>query len=157
MTPVLVQRTAMAYVGLQTRTTNALEMDSSTARIGKLWEQAYATNVFDTIPQRLDDATPMAVYTDYDNDHHGEYTLLVGAGVAGIDQIPEGLHALVIPSGQYLTFTATGSMPQAVIDVWGEVWRYFDNETPYTRLYMCDVEHYVAADTVTVSIAVAKK
>lgn len=157
MTPVPVQRTAMAYVGLKTRTTNALEMDPGTARIGKLWEQAYATNVFDTIPQRLDDATPMAVYTDYDSDHHGEYALLVGAGVASIDHLPEGLHALTIPGGLYLAFTATGSMPQAVIDVWGEVWRYFDNETPYTRLYTCDVEHYEAADTVTVYIAVARK
>lgn len=145
----------MTTVGIQVRTSNALEMQPESARIGTLWQDAYASNLFGSIPNRIEDKMPVAVYTAYDSDHHGAYSIQVGAAVSAIDTIADGMSALSIPASRYLAFKATGSMPQAVIDVWGVIWSYFGQPSPYKRVYTYDIEQYTGTDTVTVYIAIA--
>ena len=58
-------------------------------------------------------------------------------------------------SGKYVTFSASGEMPQTLIDLWGEVWSYFSAENClYERAYTTDFEYYKSAHEVEVSIAV---
>ncbi|EEY45345.1 bacterial transcription activator [Vibrio cholerae] len=54
-----------------------------------------------------------------------------------------------------MTFSATGEMPQVVIELWGDVWRYFGSEScPYKRAYTTDFEYYKSASEVEISIAI---
>lgn len=155
MTPVPTQIDSIAVIGQQIRTSNAREMDPDTAQISRLWTHVYTDNLFGQIPHLLGDMTPIAVYTDYESDHRGDYALVVSGGVAKIDTVPQSLTALTIPAGRYLVFTANGTLPQAVIDAWGQIWAYFEGEAPYTRLYTCDFEHYRSENSVDIYIAIA--
>ena len=66
--------------------------------------------------------------------------LLAGIEVADLQNVPHGLFGLVIPTGNYLVFTAQGPMPHAVIQAWGVIWRYSSEESEYTRAYSADFE-----------------
>lgn len=136
--------------GLSVRTTNGDEMNPSTAKIGQLWETFYAR----AYPKLTAGANVYGVYTHYESDHMGAYDVM-----ACSDRLPaDALNGSVtsqIASGQYLTFTARGEMPQTVIQLWGTIWDYFSaGDCVHTRAYTTDFEHYLSEDEVAISIAV---
>ena len=140
--PRLITRDAMKVIGLEARTTNALEADPSTARIPGLWQRFFKEHVPEQIPNRSGSGAWMAVYTKYERDASGEYSLVLGAEVTSFDDVPEWLTPVVIPASRYLVFSAQGTMPQAVIETWGQVWSYFAASPEYERAYTADFEVY---------------
>lgn len=134
--------------GYSVRTTNAQEMQQETAKIGALWGGFYAQ----AMPTLTPTATIYGVYSNYESDYTGEFTVL-----AGSDALAENtsLDRCQIQAGRYLVFTEQGSMPQAVIDAWGKVWQYFSNpNSPHQRAYCTDFEKYVGTDQVEIYIGV---
>jgi len=135
--------------GLSVRTTNADEMNSDKARIGALWQ------VFDdkvSIDYK-NGSRVFGVYYNYESDAHGEFTVLAGSNQ--LDDSVKDLEHVVIPSGKYLVFEAKGEVPQVVIDVWGEIWRYFDSESSeYQRTFTADFEYYKNQNEIEICIAV---
>jgi predicted transcriptional regulator YdeE len=76
----------------------------------------------------------------------------VTAGVA--TSKPES--PLALQAGDYLVFSATGPMPQTVLQTWGQVWQYFQTNTGVQRSYATDFEAYLGTDKVEIHIGVKK-
>ncbi|MEJ2763602.1 GyrI-like domain-containing protein [Photobacterium sp. MCCC 1A19761] len=136
--------------GFSVRTTNADEMSPSTAKIGQLWETFYAQ----AYPKLTAGSNIYGVYTHYESDHTGAYDVMACSDGLAADAL-NGAVSTQIASGKYLTFTAQGEMPQAVISLWGTIWDYFRaDDCAHTRAYTTDFEHYLSADEVAISIAI---
>ena len=104
----------------------ALRTDNSPAGLQKLgahWQRFFQEQILEKIPNKASPKT-YAVYTDYESDHTNAYTLILGAKVSEAStKAPEGLVAHTIPGQSYAVVTARGSMPQALIKSWQEIWQ----------------------------------
>jgi predicted transcriptional regulator YdeE len=141
MDPTAVATSAFLVVGLRTRTTNRIEAVSEMARIPVLWRKFFADNVSDSIPARIpDSADIVAVYSDYESDHRGQYSLIVGHRVSSLDHIPKGMGGLLVRQGRYLRFPVEGPLPSALIEAWDAIRQFFDLSHEYERAYITDFE-----------------
>ena len=153
MGPERVRRDELRVVGIETRTSNQREAEEATAAIPALWRRFHREEVERRIPGRAAAGRTCAVYTDYEGDHRGGYRLVVGAEVAGADEVPAGMVAVTVPAGDYLVFAARGPMPDALIATWRRIWEYFEH-APVRRAYTADLEvHYPAGSAVDVCVA----
>jgi predicted transcriptional regulator YdeE len=119
-------------VGIQIRTSNANAMET----IGPLWGRFFEEQLAEKIPGRVDDRT-LGVYSDYESDHNGEYTLMAGCRVKDDAPTPEGLERIRVPAQEYVIITGKGEMPQVVWETWGKVY-----ETDIPRAFTTDFEVY---------------
>jgi len=105
----------------------------------------------------MDSAVTVSVYTEYESDHLGKYTVLVGSPVtASLGQYAE-YEVTEVPDGSFLLFTARGQMPVALVETWQQIWAYFEGDVPYERAYSADFEihHQDQPDRVDVYVAVS--
>lgn len=107
------------------------------AVIGGLW-QKFFTEGFASLPGKVSGKT-MGVYTDYENDEHGDYTFMTACEVNG--DVPEGYEVSVVPAGKYAKFTVRGNMMTVVGEFWQQLW-----QMPLERTYVCDYEEYQNSD-----------
>lgn len=130
-----LQKEAISIVGISTRTSNAkgrAEID-----IPQLWHNFMANQAIKSIPNKLSD-TMYALYTDYESDHNGEYTVILGYEVSSLDNIPEEYTVKFVEEATYKKFIAKGDLTKnAVIDVWMEIWN-----SDINRAYTTDIEVY---------------
>ena len=54
----------------------------------------------------------MGMCADFAND--GSFTYSIGAEVARIDEVPDGMVARTVPAAKYAVFTAKGKVPQSI-------------------------------------------
>lgn len=150
MSVKLVEIDKKRISGFSIRTTNAKEMNPSTGRIGPLWKE-----FDDKVEVDYKNGNRVyGVYFNYESDATGEFSVL-----AGTDQLDANsstkLESIVIQSGKYLVFTASGDIQKIIFDTWGRVWEYFSKEdAKYTRLYTTDFEYYVNQNEIEICIAV---
>ena len=147
-----VEIPTQAVQGLSVRTRNADEMQADTARIGPLWAD-FAAQI---APHLAQGARVYGVYHRYESDAHGAFDVLAGAdallSTAG-DAV--ALRRVDMAPGPYLVFDAPGALPQAVVDAWARIWRYFDDPLcPHQRAYTTDFECYAPDGLTTICIAV---
>ena len=152
--PKLTTRTEFKAVGIEVRTNNTLEMDPSKAKIPGLWGRFFQEGIPGKIPNKKPKSVPLGVYTDYEDDHLGPYSLVAGVEAIDLNSTPNGMRGLTIPAGKYLVFTAVGQMPQALIDTWIYIWKYFSGGSGYARAYTTDFERYDGGEKVEIHIAV---
>lgn len=95
----VTERAELLVVGYAVRTTNADEMDHARAKLPGLWQRAGAPGAFAHVPGQVDENL-YAVLTDYESDHHGAYTQIVGIGVRTVPRLPEGMVAVRVPGGR---------------------------------------------------------
>jgi predicted transcriptional regulator YdeE len=153
MEPELVSVQPFTVAGLSVRTANHDEADPSLAKLPELWGRFYGQQVLDKIPNRQTDPLVYGVYSDYESDASGLYTVTAGVRVSA--SVPE-YNSVTVRGGQYLVFENHGAMPQAVIDGWGAVWRHFLQSQKYKRLFTTDYEEYRGPDRVAIFISVAE-
>ena len=101
--------------GIAARTTNARESAPDTASIPDLCSRFFGENIGAQISNTRGSHTVYGVYTDYESDHTGEYTLLIGKAIDEEANAPEGMTTKRLPAGTYLKFERTGKLPEAVI------------------------------------------
>ncbi|AEF55251.1 GyrI-like domain-containing protein [Marinomonas posidonica] len=140
----------MAVRGIGVRTRNVDEMQPETAKIGDLWGRFYSQ----LMPKLSSNAQVFGLYTHYESDHNGWFDV-----VACTDSLAQGDVAEVkdysIVAGSYLVFRGSGEMPKAVIDLWGEVWRYFSSDhCAYKRAFTTDFECYKSDREIEIYIAI---
>ena len=152
--PRLVTHDEVTVVGISVRTSNTAETDPATAKIAGLWARFYQDDVRGKTPAKSVPAIPLAVYTDYERDHEGQYQVIVGAAVDPKIPTPEGMARATIPAGTYLLFEAEGDMPDVVIDTWKAIWSYFSNSSNHVRAYVTDVEAYPGERAVRIYISI---
>lgn len=133
--------------GIAVRTDNSSEMDSTTAKIGPMWERFYA----EIAPSLKEGANVYGLYTNYESDHNGAFDV-----VACSDNVEvKSVSSYQIQAGNYLVFKGSGQMPQVVIDLWGQVWEYFESPTSqHKRTFATDFELYKGENEVEIFISV---
>lgn len=136
---------ALSVSGPHVRTNNALEATSA-RKIPGLWAafgQAQAAS-------GAGPGAVYAVYSDYQSDANGEYTLTLGEQC-----VPAASGAVSVQAGDYLTFAANGARPAAIIDAWKAVWAYFSAaDRSVQRAYQTDFEKYESPTSATIYIGV---
>ena len=124
--------------GASVRTSNSREM-SPHGQIKGLWQHYCESAAFSA------SETAFAVYSDYETDRDGDYTVTVGkASEAGIE----------VSAGTYLIFTSEGRSPEAIGNAWNRVWLYFSTCDTYIRTFKTDYEVYAPDGAVTLHIGV---
>ncbi|MFC6079997.1 GyrI-like domain-containing protein [Sphaerisporangium aureirubrum] len=136
---IIVDRPETLVIGYAVRTDNADEADPSRAKLPGLWARAGAPGAFAHIPGRVDENL-YAVLFDYEGEHQGAYTQVVGAAVRTAARLPEGMVAVRVPSVPSLKVEAHGPMPQALIEAWQEVWRHTEAGSVPPRAFTTDLE-----------------
>lgn len=124
--------------GQSVRTNNALEA-SAAGKIPTLWSQFYAS-------QSAASESLFGVYTAYESDASGDFTVTAGKKTGG------GNSGVEIRPGIYLAFPAEGEMPAAIIDAWKAVWEYFSQDQPHERAFETDFEEYNGSNSATIYI-----
>lgn len=126
----------MKIIGISTVTTNA--NGQSAENLGKLWGRFFEENISAKIPNKVSDEI-YAVYTDYESNYLGKYTTIIGQKVESLDTVPENLMAREFPNENFQKFVAKGEMPNAVVEVWKEIWQ---KDEQLGRKYTYDYEIY---------------
>ncbi|MBL4655830.1 MAG: effector binding domain-containing protein [Bacteroidia bacterium] len=121
-------------IGISVKTTN--ENNQAMTDMGQLWNKFYSQNIMSKIPDKKNNDV-YSIYTDYETDHTGAYTAIIGCKVNSLDTIPDGLIGKSFKGGKYIKLTAKGKMPDAVIDTWKEIWN-----KEFIRKYTVDFEVY---------------
>lgn len=132
--------------GLSVRTNNQTEMTPN-GKIGPLWQDFYSQ-----LGQKgIMPSIGYGVYSNYESDHLGDFDLTVAqeeaASLAGEQDI-------TIPAGTYLRFEKSGECPQACIDLWKEIWAYFEQDNAPRRSYTADYEEYLSMNKVAIYIGI---
>ncbi|WP_010300172.1 GyrI-like domain-containing protein [Candidatus Odyssella thessalonicensis] len=143
MQQISVMHDQIYLVGQTCRTNNTQEMEQATAKIGPLFSSYFSQNLADQICNRKHPGTTYCVYTEYESDMAGNYTVFIGEEVTTLDQIPSGYASLIIPSQHYKKFTTqAGEMPAVCISAWQEIWQMSPQELGGQRAYQADFEVY---------------
>ena len=122
-------------VGIEIRTTN--ENNQAMEDIPKLWKRFMAEQIAGLIPSKMND-TIYCVYTDYESDHAGPYTVILGCQVASFGNVPDGMRLVTIEGGTYQVVTKRGNvMKGLVVEGWHEIWH-----APIQRSFKADFEVY---------------
>jgi predicted transcriptional regulator YdeE len=137
-----IQQHAGFYIaGLTTRTNNAREM-SGKGKIGNVWHEFLKPNLAAKIPNKIG-VDLIAVYTDYETDHTGHYTYLLGLPVATAESLPASLSLKHVPAGRYAILTSDrGPLKQIVPEIWQRIWSMSPEELGGARAFKTDFEIY---------------
>jgi len=153
--PRLVSLYGKYIVGWEVRTTNQDEMDPAKAKIPGVWKRVYKENLAGQIVEAKEPGVMLGAYTRYQSDTGGPYSLIVGAEVADLENVPQGMAGITVLAQEYMIFTSCGDVPQSVIDGWGAVWKYFAEHTALTRAFTTDFERYDNSKPGVVEIYIA--
>jgi predicted transcriptional regulator YdeE len=124
---------AFNIIGISVRTNNSVGGKD----IGSLWGKFMGEGIFEKIPNKTS-YDIYGIYTDYESDHTGNYTAIVGCHVSKLGEIPAGMVGITIPKSDYEIFTAKGKMPECVYGKWTEIWE----NKELKRTYVADFEVY---------------
>ncbi len=106
-------------VGIAVRTAN----DGRALKdIEALWGRFWSEEIMNKVPNKTSDEI-YAVYTDYESNYQGEYTMIIGMPVSSLNDIPEGYESVSIAKATYQKFVSKGKMPEAVVKTWMEIWQ----------------------------------
>lgn len=130
-------------VGITARTSNSLEANPETAKIGQTIGNYFENNLSQEIANRIKPGTTYCAYTEYEADENGQYTYFVGEEVDSFEKIPDGFEVLIIPRSNYTKFECgPGQMPTVCIDAWKEIWKMQEADFGGRRSYITDFEIY---------------
>lgn len=125
-------------IGIAVETSNL--NNKAATDLAKLWQRFFQEKICDQIPDKETEDV-YAVYTDYESDYTGKYTAIIGQRVTSLDNIPVGLVGKEINNDKLSRYVAKGEMPNAVVNVWKEIWA---NDIALYRTYDADFEVYGA-------------
>lgn len=123
-------------IGISTQTTNK---DNKAAQdLGNLWSKFYSENILEKVQNKISNEI-ISIYTDYKSDYTEGYTAIIGVLVSTLHEIPNGLIGREFQPENFQKFIAKGEMPNAVMNIWGDIWQRDDE---LNRKYTYDFEVY---------------
>lgn len=140
--PTMKQVENFIVTGFSVRTQNSDEFNEKTAKLPSLWQQFHTSEL-------AANANIFGVYSNYDSDANGPYTVTVGVK-SNHEQTQ--VSSVTIREGKYLVFQGTGPMPDTVVETWKQVWTFFEKNTEYQRNFISDFEAYSGPDQVAIYI-----
>jgi predicted transcriptional regulator YdeE len=132
----IIEINEILIAGISVRTTN--QNGQSQKDIGGLWTRFLNENLLHQIHNRTSDDI-YCVYTDYEADHTGFYTAILGCKVNSLMQIPNDFVSLMTVPDKYKVYFLIGKFPENVAEAWRFIW---DNATD--RKYTADFDLYSA-------------
>ncbi len=129
-------RGSFNVIGIALETSN--EHQQASKDIGELWGRFYSENIAAQVPNPIGEEV-YAIYTDYESNYKGKYTIILGLQVHSLDNIPDGLIGRLINGGYYKHYEAKGNMPDAVVNTWLTIWQ---EDAQLSRSYIADYEIY---------------
>lgn len=91
------------------------------------------------------------VYSDYESDTSSFYNLTIGVSQ---ENDTTDLNEVTIKSGDYLVFRDSGPMPDTVINLWKQIWGYFDDGANHQRNFISDFEVYNGVNQIAIYIGI---
>jgi predicted transcriptional regulator YdeE len=145
--PKKVHQEEFSIIGIEARTSNALEMKGEGV-IGKQWQKFFQEGVQQKIANRAD-ANIYAAYTDYASDRNGEFSFVIGVKVSAGATVPPGMVLKKVPAGDYALITSQkGPVSEVVPEAWQQVWTLEDkSQLGGIRAYKADFEVYDSRTT----------
>lgn len=138
--PKIMKKDTFQIVGISAQTSNANELTPQ-ARIPQLWNNFYEQDIIGQV-SKMDNQNVYGLYSDYETDVNGNYSITLGVETTNKDETPADLVLKTIPAAKYLVFTShKGTMPEVVIQTWQEIWAWFAN-SQVERTYTGDFELY---------------
>lgn len=131
-----MEKKGMHIIGLAVETTN--QGGQAMRDLGELWQRFIQENIPQKIVNKVNNCV-YCIYTDYESDYTGNYTAIIGVAVNSLERIPTGLVGRTFEGGNFLIYEAIGEMPQAVGEVWNNIW---SKDAALNRLYTYDYEVY---------------
>ena len=156
MKPSLRQIAPFRIAGIKVRTSNLDEASSERARLGSLWGRFFQEGIPSKVANQVAGSAVYGVYSEYESDVNGEYSVTAGVQIEGSATGDEGFTHVDVVGGEYLVFEGKGAMPQVVIETWGSVWHYFSQGSEWKRAYTTDFELYKGMDEVAIHISVTE-
>ena len=134
MNCILAEQDSFFVAGIAVRTTN----QNARARkdIGDLWAKFMSENIQTKISGKYADDL-YCVYTDYESDHTGWYTAVIGCRVSEAGN--DGMFVALVPSGKCRVYKPEGKFPECVGDTWMQIW-----QEDIGRTYIADYDLYKA-------------
>jgi predicted transcriptional regulator YdeE len=114
----LINHPGIFVAGIAIRTTN--QEGRSQLDIGNLWTKFISEHIAGRIEAKQSDDI-YCVYTDYENDHTGWYTAVLGCNIPGPND-GHGMFTALIPKGEYRVYKPEGKFPDCVSDTWRQIW-----------------------------------
>lgn len=151
--PQKMHMNSMTIAGITERTKNEDEFNPNTARLPRLWDRFFSENLSREILQGNSHPLVYGVYSSYESDASGLYTVTAGVEVPH-DFLSTQFSTVIVTKGDYLVFTNRGAMPKAIIEAWQAVWQYFDKNTDQKRTYKTDFEGYISSEECAVYIGI---
>ena len=130
----LVEIDGMVVAGPSIRTDNK----KASRDIPLFWKKVFQDDILTKIPHAVSGYV-YGVYSDYDSDQKGAYSVTGGIEVETTEGFPEELAIREIPAGLYAVFTAHS--PEQLVATWKAIW-----ESGLKRTYKFDFEEYGAED-----------
>lgn len=144
MEPEIVSKGDFKVIGITQRISN----ENAQQKIPEMWKEFILNNYLEKIPN-LKSNSIMAVYTDYEGDHTKPFNYTIGCEVTSIDNLPIGLHSLIVPGNKYALYKVKGGLPDSLIETWKSIWTSGDLE----RKFEADFEVIKGSDEVHVYIS----
>ena len=143
MEKALVELEEMKLVVMTCCTNNRQEMDPGQSKIANRVQMYFQNNLGETITSRVNPGRTLSCYMEYESDHTGDYTYVIGEQVSAFENIPEEFTTVTIPAQKYAKFTTgPAPMPGVVINAWQAIWTMTDEDFGGKRNYQADFEVY---------------
>lgn len=155
MNPTVVTRNEKKVIGFEIRTSNQLEAHQSTAQIPKAWSRFMNENCLEQIPNKSHNNIMLGLYTNYESDQNGKYSLIIGTEVSSLNEIPNGMTGISAPAAKYLEFHFEGPSSTLASGAWQQILKYFADGNDYVRTFAMDFEVYDVSRPDCVDIFVA--
>ena len=134
--------------GISVVTNNEFEMSEENGKIAALWEEYFANDVYKKTFDKANSDFMYGVYSDYESDVTGNYKITVGV------EVTKAKNAIVIEDKKYLVFTKKGELPMVVVELWEEIWDYFEKNSDYERSFEVDFEKYAKEDEIEIYVSI---
>ena len=138
----------LMIAGISTVTNNEFEMSEENGKIAQLWEDYFANDVYKKTFDKANSDFMYGVYSDYESDVTGNYKITVGV------EVTKAKNAIVIEDKKYLVFTKQGELPMVVVELWEEIWDYFEKNSEYERAFEIDFEKYAKEDEIEIFVSI---
>lgn len=144
MKQITIERPEIKLVGICVRTNNEQERDKLKGAIFPLIQRYFHGAICEQIPNRTSPGTTFCAYTDYESDHTGDYTYVIGEEVTFFSHpLPEGFCEVTIPRQYYAKFTTQPApMPDVIMNAWNTIWEMSSKKLGGKRTYKTDFEIY---------------
>lgn len=104
------------------------------------WQRFFTEQLSNHLPVRQDDPHLYCVYCDYQSDHRGAYTMVLGHAVEPGAAVPQGMRRVRIPTGRYAQLPFDGRPEQVINAGWSFINERWDGRPQ--RRYIADFERY---------------